>query len=246
MRVPRLHLAQPLAPGAEVTLDAGTARHVTRVLRLRAGAELTLFNGDGHEYRARLVADDARSARAQVLADTGAPPTESPLHITLAQGIARGERMDYIVQKAVELGVRDIVPLLTERSVVRLQGARARSRRAHWQRVAIGACEQCGRVCVPEIAPPQTPASWLEATPPGTRWLLDPLAPAGCAPGDAAPEHVLLLIGPEGGLSRAEREQAHAAGFRPVRLGPRVLRTETATVAALTALQLMWGDLGGG
>jgi len=242
VRVPRVHLAQPLAPGVEVALDAAAARHLTRVLRLRPGGALALFNGDGCEYRARLL--DAARVRVE---SADRPRTESPLKITLAQGIARGTRMDYIVQKAVELGVHALAPLATERSVVRLDATRGAARLAHWRAVAVSACEQSGRVRVPEIGAPQTLAQWLDTAPAGLRWLLDPQAAEGPAAGEApAGDGVVLLIGPEGGLSPAEIECARGAGFRGIRLGPRVLRTETATVAALTTLQLQWGDLATG
>ena len=174
------------------------------------------------------------------------PVVESPLKVTLAQGISRGERMDYTVQKAVELGVADILPVLMERSVVKLDAANGEKKRQHWQGVAVSACEQSGRVRVPEVHAPLTFPAFLDAQrSAGLKLLLDPLAPKApkdySAPADA---RLLLLVGPEGGLSAKERELALKAGFQGIKLGPRILRTETAALVALSLLQSAWGDLG--
>jgi len=212
------------------------------VLRLQVGDALDLFNGEGGEYRASLIAVDKHAARVRV-AEFRAIERESPLAITLALGISAGERMDYSLQKATELGVTTIAPLATERSVVKLAGDRADKRRRHWQNVVIAACEQCGRNRVPVIAPVQALYSYLAQVDRSARLLL--LSPDAASPlkrmkPSAA---VVLLVGAEGGFSQSEQEAAQANAFEAVNLGPRILRTETAPVAALAALQTLWGDL---
>ena len=243
MRRPRVYLPRPLTRGALVALDVTAARHVTQVLRLKAGAELILFDGTGGEWHAVLE----RSDRDAVLARIGthqARAAESPLAVVLAQGVSRGERMDYTLQKAVELGVTRIVPLFTERSVVNLKEERLARRRQHWQAVAASACEQCGRDRVPAVGAPRTLTEWLaDGDAAGLKLALDPDAAQGLPRGVAPPpDQVTLLIGAEGGLSRTEMDLARRAGFLPCRLGPRILRTETAAVAVLAALQTLWGD----
>lgn len=244
MKPPRLYLPTPLAAGALVALDANAFNHAVRVLRLRVGDALTLFDGHGGEYAAELAAVERRAATARVLA-AHAREAESPLRVVLAQGVSKGERMDYTLQKAVELGVAAVQPLLAERSVVQLDGERLARRVEHWQGVLVAACEQSGRNRVPPLAAPVRLGDWLAAGGgEGLRLLLDPQAGTGLralpAPGGA----VTLLIGPEGGLGDGEIAAATAAGWRGVHLGPRVMRTETAGVAALAALQVLWGDLG--
>ncbi|MCP5152471.1 MAG: 16S rRNA (uracil(1498)-N(3))-methyltransferase [Ectothiorhodospiraceae bacterium] len=244
MRTVRLHLPLRFAPGDSVTLPEASARHVRTVLRLRDGDPLVVFDGSGPEFEARLEHGPRKAMLARI-GDPLAPRTcESPLTLHLAQGISRGPRMDYTVQKATELGVHRITPLVTERSVVRLEAERAERRTDHWQALASGACEQSGRVRVPVVEAPVGFGAWLDAGVPGTGVLLDPAAELG--PRDLpAPQGVLtLLVGPEGGLAPAERTAALERGFTGIRLGPRVLRTETAAVTALAALQLLWGDLG--
>lgn len=243
MRMTRLYVEAPLCPGPEVELPAGAAAHAVRVLRLRPGDPVTLFNGDGREYAARLV-EVGRRARA-VIDSVGAPARESPLRITLLQAIARGEKMDWIVQKATELGVARITPVSTARSGVRLDAARADKRREHWHAVAIAACEQCGRNVVPVIDAPVELAAWpreADAGDRGARWMLRP--DAGTRPRDLrlAPGRPTLAIGPEGGFDEADTTVLAAQGFRGLALGPRVLRTETAGIAALAALQALYGD----
>lgn len=244
MRIPRIYLPIPLTSGASVTLNANAANHVIRVLRLKPGAPLVLFNGLGGEYEAVLHNMDRNRAEVSV-GNYIAFETESPLHVTLAQGVSRGERMDYTIQKAVELGVTKIVPLISERCEVRLEGERLTKRVQHWQAVAASACEQCGRNRVPPVLIPVPLSSWLAEAAHGIRLVLNPLAPATLTALSKPCDYLItLLIGPEGGLSDAEVKHAQQSGFEGIRLGPRILRTETAAVTALSALQMLWGDLG--
>jgi 16S rRNA (uracil1498-N3)-methyltransferase len=238
----RLYCDTSLSPGAEIVLPEAAARHAVTVLRLQTGDTLRLFNGTGGEYAASLVAANKREARAR-LTEFHAAECESPLQITLALGISAGERMDYSLQKATELGVTAIQPLATERSVVRLAGERADKRLQHWQHVVIAACEQCGRNRVPAVAPVQKLFSYLATVDRNKRLLM--LSPDGPTPLKQVPfaSDAVLLIGAEGGLAPAECEAAEASGFQPVSLGPRILRTETAPVAALAVLQALWGDI---
>ena len=238
----RLYCDLPLSPGAEIVLPEAAARHAVTVLRLQIGDTLHLFNGEGGEYSASLVAVNKREARVR-LTEFHAAERESPLAITLALGISAGERMDYSLQKATELGVGAIQPLATERSVVRLAGERADKRLQHWQHVVIAACEQCGRNRVPAVAPVQKFFAYLAAVDRSKRLLM--LSPDAATPLKRAARatDVVLLIGAEGGLAPAEYQAAEASGFEPVSLGPRILRTETAPVAALAVLQVLWGDM---
>ncbi len=243
MRIPRFYLPIPLVSGTTVALSTDTAHHVTRVLRLQVGATVGLFNGQGGECQATLHSITKSQVYAHVLTHNPRE-AESPLQVTLVQGISRGERMDYTLQKAVELGVTRIVPLFSERCEVRLQGERLDKRIQHWQGVVISACEQCGRNRVPLVSAATTLQHWLPTANTGLRLVLDPLAPHGLAqytkPDDG---NITLLIGPEGGLSDVEINEAQHAGFTGIRLGPRIFRTETAGLAMLAALQTMWGDL---
>ena len=242
MRIPRLHLPVPLTVGATVPLDDNALNHAVRVLRLKPGAALILFDGAGGAFAATLAEVGKRAAWARV---TAALPgeVESPLRVALAQGVSRGEKMDYTLQKAVELGVAVIQPLFAERGGVDLAGERLARKVRHWRGIIVGACEQCGRNRLPELRQPLTLAEWLEQpAEPDLRLLLDPLAERGLRGLEPPAATVTLLIGPEGGLSPMEIAQARKAGFAGVRLGPRVLRTETAGVAALAAVQALWGD----
>ncbi|HUN26589.1 MAG TPA: 16S rRNA (uracil(1498)-N(3))-methyltransferase [Steroidobacteraceae bacterium] len=242
MRLTRVYIEEPLARDSRVRLAGAAVKHVKRVLRLEPGDELTLFDGRGGEYAARLEGF-AQDAVLLAVGPQRAVERESPLAVTLAQGISRGERMDLVVQKATELGVASIAPLVTERTVVRLDGGQAQMRVRHWRAIAIAACEQCGRNTLPELTAPQTLAGFLaDSRPEGARLVLSPGGSLRTA--DLEPSRrVTLLIGPEGGLAEQELEAAVAAGFRTLRLGPRVLRTETAAIAALAAIQLKLGDL---
>lgn len=238
----RLYIPGEIPAHGIFDAPADQAHHVAHVLRLAAGDELIVFDGQGIEYPA--VIERIGKASVTLRAGAGrAVDRESPLTVDLAQGISSGERMDYTIQKAVELGVRSIQPLNTERSVVRLSPERAVKRMAHWQAVAAAACEQCGRNRVPVVLPVATITTWLAHVPQGVlRFTLAPGAATSLHALDAPAAPVVLLVGPEGGLSPRERQDAEASGFTPVRLGPRVLRTETAALAALAAMQALWGD----
>ena len=252
MSFPRFYCsAEPssvLLAGGQVDLPENAARHAARVLRLRSGDDLVLFDGTGGEYAARIATVDRDRVRVDVLEWRDAE-CEAPIRLTLVQALQSGEKMDMTVQKAVELGVERVVPVGSRRSVVRLEGERALKRLDHWRAVAASACEQCGRNRVPEV----TALEGLD------RWLGRPVAGAVLrlmlAPGSAqtlgnlAPPvrggQIELLIGAEGGLAPDEMEMAERAGYIGVRLGPRILRTETAGLAALAAIQCLWGDFGG-
>jgi 16S rRNA (uracil1498-N3)-methyltransferase len=242
MRLTRVFSDHPLGAHRELALGASAAAHVGRVLRLAVGAELTVFDGRGGEYPATIVESRGTVLRVR-LGDHRPLERESPLEITLAHGLARGERMDWAVQKATELGVAVLAPLITERSVVKLDVRQAAKRREHWRGVAIAACEQCGRNRLPEVLSPTAYGEWLATARAGVRLLFDPTAASGLQTIGKV-SAVTLLIGPEGGLSPAERTLAVDAGFKPVRMGPRVLRTETAAIAAVSALQALLGDSG--
>ena len=223
-------------------LPADQAHHVVHVLRLTAGEVVTVFDGRGTEHAATLERV-ARSGISVRVGEARRVSRESPLAVTLAQGISSGERMDYTIQKAVELGVCEIQPIACERSVVRLAPERAVKRVAHWQAIAAAACEQCGRNVVPRILPVEPLARWLSTLPSDAlRVTLSPDAPTALRALSNVPSRILLLVGPEGGLSPGERLDAQNAAFAAVRLGPRVLRTETAALAALAAMQTLWGD----
>lgn len=244
MRSIRLYADTPLEPDSEVALPDHAAAHAVRVLRLRAGDAVTLFNGDGHEYPARLVAAGIREVRAEITSKKS-PLRESPLRITLVQALARGEKMDWIVQKATELGVARIIPVSTGRSEVKLDAARGGKRLEHWRAVAIAACEQCGRNVLTGIEAPVELSGWLKTSAgsrPGTRWMLHPEGHARAR--DLRASGALeLAVGPEGGFGEADLAVLRAHDFRALALGPRILRTETAGIAALAALQGLYGDL---
>jgi 16S rRNA (uracil1498-N3)-methyltransferase len=232
-----------LEPGASLSLTGGAAGHLTRVLRLRPRAALTLFNGRGGEYAASI--ERVQGSKVTVAVGAHEPiERESPFPLTLAQGVSRGERMDLVVQKATELGVARLVPVLTERSIVRLDEEQSDRKSNHWRAVVIAACEQCGRNRLPQVALPARLHEFLRQPAADSVRLLLSLSAQLRIEDMPRPAHgVTVLIGPEGGLSDAEQQDALAAGFTAVNLGPRVLRTETAAIAALTLLQREFGDL---
>ena len=239
MRLSRVYTPQPLASGVEVALDEQRSHYLGRVLRLAVGARVQVFNGDGNEYPAEIVAAGKKELRLR-LGDATQPDTESPLHTVLGLGISRGERMDYAIQKSTELGVSVIAPLFTEHCEVRLDGERLDKRLEHWRGVAISACEQCGRVCPPAIETPRALADWVGSNPAGLKLLFDHTQ-QNQLPAQRPAQGVALLIGPEGGLASGEIDKALAAGFSGIALGKRIFRTETAPVAALSVLQYLWG-----
>jgi len=244
MRTIRIHVNQPLATGLELALPAQAGEHVARVLRLAADDPITLFNGDGCDYPSVIQSVGKREVTVRI--EAAQPVTnESPLPLTLAQGVARGEKMDLIVQKATELGVTRIVPLLTERSEVRLDAGRAEKRLAHWRAVAASACEQSGRARLPEVMPAIPLEAWLRdlAQDGALRLALLPEGTRRAGELRFTPGGGLLAVGPEGGLGQRDTTLLAEAGFEGLRLGPRILRTETAGLAALAALQALHGDL---
>jgi len=241
--MPRFYCPQPLLPGSIVDLPEAVAHHL-HVVRQQAGDELTLFSGEGGQVRARLVEVGKRRATAEVLAHEGLE-AELPFPVTLVQGLPEGSKMDWIVEKAVELGVSAIVPLAARRSVVKLAGERADKRLAHWQAVVVSASEQCGRNRLAAVAPVQDFGRWIGQPSEGPRILLSPRATqslAGWARATPA-QAITLLIGPEGGFSNEEEEAAIGAGALSLSMGPRVLRTETAGLAALAVLAAAWGGI---
>lgn len=243
MRIPRIYTDSPLSEGTTADLDDTAAHHVGRVLRMQPGQELRLFNGDGNDYPATIT--DAGKKRVEVQVGTPVEnTTESALDIVLGQTLSKGDRMDYAVQKAVEMGVTRIVPLTTERCDVKLKGDREDKRLRHWQSVAISAAEQCGRARVPDILPVMALADWISHTSDCDLRLVLHHRTEQSLGTLAKPARVALMIGPEGGLSPEEITAAENAGFLPVALGPRVLRTETAPVAAMALCQWLWGDIG--
>jgi 16S rRNA (uracil1498-N3)-methyltransferase len=238
----RFHCPAKLAVGAIVNLPQNAAHHAAKVLRMQVDDELTLFNGDGADYRAQILRINKNEVAVKIT-DVLAVDCESPLQVTLAQGISSGERMEFTLQKAVELGVVHIQPIATERSVVKLSGERAEKRREHWQNVVISACEQSGRAYVPTVSANLSLADWLSQRDEfSMKLLLSPGAGMTLHQLQEPKGRICLLIGCEGGLSAQEQQNAELCGFQPVRLGRRVLRTETAAMAALAAMQTLWGD----
>lgn len=240
----RLHFDNPITAGALVKLGAEQARYVGRVLRSKPGDEISLFNADDGEWRSVIERIGKNDAALRVVGRIETD-TESALAIHLVQGVSRGERMDFVMQKATELGVTRITPVLTDHGMVRLSGDRATKRRAHWQSVAVSACEQSGRIRPPAVETPVRLNDWFGAgaSSDATRLVLKPGASDVLGAHDPPSSGLCLLVGPEGGFSDREYEDAGIAGFKACGLGPRVLRTETAAVVAIAIAQSMWGDL---
>ena len=239
----RLFIGQPITRNQYLEIDGDTAHYLTRVLRLKPGSELTVFEGNGYEYPAVIT----QIGKQRTVLRAGEPvlrDVESPLSVRLIQGVCRGERMDLVIQKATELGVYSIQPVITEFTVVKLKPKRAQRRLDHWRKIARSACEQCGRNRLPEIIEPVALADYLQRSSTADhRLLLDPDANSTLASLQDRVNAVDVLIGPEGGLSQTERETANTFGFAGVSMGPRVLRAETAALAALALVQARWGDL---
>ncbi len=239
MRIPRIYQATELTTGTEVEIREQQAHHLLKVLRSQSGDPVILFNGDGCDYTAEILSTGRHSLRVRIRGSHDLA-NESPLGIHLGIALAKGQRMDYAIQKAVELGVESITPLTTERSVVKLDGKRLGGKRAHWQQVVISACEQCGRARVPALQPLQALPEWSQTASFGV--VLDPEGAHSLKELQPPMTGVHLVAGPEGGLTAQEIAMLRAAGFHGVKLGRRILRTETAPVAALAAMQLLWGD----
>jgi len=239
----RFYSAEKLSIGALIPLSISAATHATRALRLNIGDKLKLFNGDGIDYSCELISVKKSEVIAKVLASR-VIENESPLNITLLQGISSGDRMDYTIQKAVELGVKAIQPISTERSVVKLNQERAQKRLEHWQNIVTSACEQSGRAFVPQLFAPVSLSNWLAENPPAntTRILLNPIGALKIAALIKPAGEIQLLIGAEGGLSQSEIDAATSQGFQSIILGPRILRTETAALTAIASMQILWGD----
>jgi len=241
MRIPRIHTPQALAEGTTLTISGQPAHHITHVLRLRTGAGLIIF-GQGREYHAIL----SNIRRSEVTIEVGAPGShmdESSIDVSLLQGIARNDRMDFILQKSVELGVNRIQPLWMQRSQSRLKGERLEKRIQHWQGVITSACEQCGRCTLPELLPPDEYASRVnDQAYDGLKLMLQPDSTVTLQDLKPPEGSIHLLVGPEGGLNPEEQTLANNAGFTGIRLGQRILRTETAALAALAGIQTLWGD----
>ena len=239
MRIPRVYTPVPLTAGKRLELDKRAAHHILTVLRLKPGALLILFDGQGNACQATLE-HSTEVIIGQQLDDK----TESPLQIHLIQAISRGERMDYVIQKAVELGVHRITPVSSQRCMVKLKGERAKKRLQHWQGIIISACEQCGRNRLPVLGEITTLNAALPEPEQALKMVLDPAGRNTLSSLKPRDSRVTLLIGPEGGLADEEIQQAQQSGFISLRMGPRILRTESAAVAALSALQTLWGDMG--
>jgi 16S rRNA (uracil1498-N3)-methyltransferase len=244
MRISRLYTPVPLATGKTIALDDDNGHYVRTVLRLKKDAPIILFNGHGGEYSCT-VAEASRKIVLIAVGQWTGRTVESPLLVTLGLGISRGDRMDLTVQKAVELGANTIIPLVTERCLVQFKGEKRPQRLLHWQKIVQHAAEQSGRTMLPDLQEVETIEDWLGKQQ-GLKLLLDPYAETTLTTLKSEtmlePIKVTLLTGPEGGFSKQEREMAKASGFIPVRLGARILRTETASLAALAAVQLLWGD----
>ncbi len=243
MRIPRVYQATKLYPGLELALSPEAAIHLVRVLRLAVGSSLHVFNGEGGEYAATIVVIKKNQVQVKI-ADHIIATVESPLPIHLGQGISRGEKMDYTIQKAVELGVTEITPLLTERCGVKLSDERWEKRLQHWRGIIIAACEQSGRNTIPVIIHPKPLFAWLEELQADWKLVLDPKGEKKLGELSGKPVTVSLLIGPEGGLTEFEIDLAKQSGFVNLRLGPRILRTETASMATIAAIQTYFGDMG--
>jgi len=240
MRIPRIYTQENLVIGSVLQLDAIASGHIARVLRLKAGDQIKLFNGDNSEYLAEIITADKKSVSIRVHS-AEVKNRESSLITRLGLVMSKGDRFDYAIQKATELGVYEITPLTSERCEVSLKGERAEKKRAHWQAIAVAACEQCQRNRIPRINPAMSLANWLAINRTGLNLVLHHRA-AMPMQSFEKPESVNLLIGPEGGLSESEIDLAQRHNFQSSLMGPRVLRTETAPIVALTAAQLLWGD----
>ena len=243
MRIPRIYHPEPLSPNLEIALSDDAANHVGRVLRMGPGHQLQLFDGSNQVFDARITHADKKSVRVQVLS-AAEDNRESPLHLHLGQVMSRGEKMVFTIQKSIELGVNVITPLFSERCGVKLDAERLKKKIQQWQKIAIAACEQCGRNRIPEIRPAMDLEDWCAEPDEGLKLNLHPRASQSINTLPLPVQRVRLLIGPEGGLSADEIAMTAQHQFTDILLGPRVLRTETTALTAITALQVRFGDLG--
>jgi len=243
MRVPRIYHPEPLQAGSEIALSEDAANHVGRVLRMNAGQAVELFDGSDHTFAAEIVQADKKRVQVKII-DSNLDSRESPLHLHLGQVMSRGEKMEFTIQKAVELGVNIITPLFSERCGVKLDAERLAKKIQQWQKIAISACEQCGRNTIPDVRPAMTLEAWCAEQDEGLKLNLHPRAEHSINTLPLPVERVRLLIGPEGGLSADEIAMTSGYDFTDILLGPRVLRTETTALTAITALQVRFGDLG--
>ncbi|GGY82578.1 ribosomal RNA small subunit methyltransferase E [Cellvibrio zantedeschiae] len=240
MRIPRIFTHQALVSNSTLSLAEPQSHYLSKVLRMQAGRELILFNGEGGEYAAEISAVHKKHVDVHIK-EFSAENRQSHLQLELAIGVSRGERMDWVLQKATELGATKIIPLITERTEVKLTGERADKKMEHWQQIIISACEQCQRNLLPELSEPANYSDWVTQCNSELKFVLHHRDSKGL-PKEKTTQSVALLIGPEGGLDEHEIAQAVASGFSPLTLGPRVLRTETAPVAAISLVQYLWGD----
>ena len=243
MSITRLYYPHPVTPGETISLDKNASHHLIRVTRTRKGADVILFNGDGYEYTATLLDENRKSCTLSVNAATQ-PQRESPTRITLLQGISRSERMDISIQKSTELGVASIIPVLCEHSAGKFNSDRADKKITHWKQIVISACEQSGRCVIPELKSITTLTDALQQKNDACKLVLDPDSKNSLRNTQAPDGGITILIGPESGLSQDEIKLAHDHGFTGIKLGPRILRTETAGPACIAAIQTLWGDLG--
>ena len=241
MRIPRIYTEQSLTPGSRVLLESESSHHLTQVLRLQRESKIRLFNGSGREFNACIMATEKRQVQLEVLSQSE-KEREPQLAIQLGIGISKGERMDYAIQKSVELGVTTIIPLLTQRTAVHLPQKRWKKRHTHWSNKVISACEQSGRNRLPVVSAPISLTEWLPQLGEVTGILLDRDSPLRLNEMPYPGDQIKLLTGPEGGFSDDEILEAKQSGFVAVRLGPRTMRAETTPLAAITAIQVLWGD----
>ena len=242
MRQKRIYLPEIPSKTGQILVDRQTSHYLATVLRCRSGDKLQVFNGKGGSYSAEIEAINKQAVSLKLLKFTPDEQRTTP-HITLAYGISKAAHMDYAVQKAVELGVHHIAPLFTRHGNVRPNKDRLKNREAHWRKIIIRACEQCGRNDLPELSPPKNYQDWLAQKTDAPKYIFSTESPKFLNPATPPPQACILLIGPEGGFSPEEHQQAKNAGYNPITLGPRTLRTETAVTVALTTIQILWGDM---
>lgn len=242
MRIPRIYIDQPLAITESILLNENASHYLSKVLRMQEGRELIVFNGQGGEYFSQIKELGKKQVSIQIN-QFNQDNRQSTLDLHLAIGISRGERMDWVLQKATELGVTQIIPLITERTEVKIKGEKQDKKMQHWQQIIISACEQCQRNLLPLLHEPQSIDEWLKTVSTDYRFVLHHRNDQSLSK-SSTPRSVTLLIGPEGGLSEEEISLAENEKFQSLRLGPRILRTETAPIAAISLVQYLWGDLG--